>query len=165
MAIEENEFIINATNHKLVINRSGGYHAYPKYSRKEFKFETGRYDLRKKGIDFLIWNIRLELTKDDILKYFKKKVNIDKNTSWSEITILSTRIILGIQFMNFDTNKWENVNIKSMSYFGFGMGCNEHPISIFLNSKSNNQRFINKENLNMKVKIFSVPLINESDFK
>lgn len=88
MDVNDFEFTIDNTYHELSINRKGGYHAYPTYSRKIYRFEKNHQGLREKGIEMVIGHIQLELPQKDINKYFKKKVRIEKNTSHSNMWLL-----------------------------------------------------------------------------
>ena len=73
MQTEEIVFDVTSESHNLEFNKSGGYHAYPKHNRKDFYFLKSNQDLIKQGISMDIFNVKLELTESDILKYFKNK--------------------------------------------------------------------------------------------
>ena len=73
MQAEEIVFDVTSESHNLEFNKSGGYHAYPKHNRKDFYFLKSNQDLIKQGISMDIFNVKLELTESDILKYFKNK--------------------------------------------------------------------------------------------
>lgn len=165
MQTEEIVFDVTSESHNLEFNKSGGYHAYPKHNRKDFYFLKSNQDLIKQGISMDIFHVKLELTESDILKYFKNKVKVENNTGGSHIDILSTRIVTDIHFMNFDTNEWEKMDIRSVSNLSYNKGYGGFMVSIFFRNKIDNQRFINKNNLNLKIKVTCLPPITKSDLE
>ena len=165
MQLDELVFDITSKHHNLKLNRSGGYHAYPNYEKKEFNSRNRSQNLRKRGIVMAIWGVKLELTESDIAKYFKKKIEIDNNTGGSYVEILSTRIITDIHFMNFDTNEWEKMDIRCVSNLFYDKGCEDFSVSIWFHNKIDNQRFINKKDLSLKIKVTCLPAISKVDFE